>query len=224
VVRRRRVRSVESGSSIDRWPGFIGVVVLRHPTPVAAPQPNATQPNPPPPPPPTPNQPQPTGINVGIATDATIRCIKVLDDGGSGSLSNVIAGLNTVAGYQKANPSKRVVCSLSLGAPFNQLVNDAVVRLLETGAIPVVAAGNSNIVRFVVDVGGFLLGGGRLGRVKMKRRKRACARVSVSVHLCVCIHWVNGCSIVATNSAPPANQNEKKHNLNRMLGTPARPR
>ena len=42
---------------------------------------------------------------------------------------------------------KRVVCSLSLGAPYNQLVNDAVSALINTGVVPVVAAGNSNIVR-----------------------------------------------------------------------------
>lgn len=42
---------------------------------------------------------------------------------------------------------KRVVCSLSLGAAYNQLVNDAVSALVNTGVVPVVAAGNSNIVR-----------------------------------------------------------------------------
>ncbi len=83
---------------------------------------------------------------MGIAPGATIRCIKVLDDSGSGSLSNVIAGINTVAGFKNANPSTPVVVSLSLGAAFNSLVNDAVSNLIRTGAVPVVAAGNSNIV------------------------------------------------------------------------------
>lgn len=92
----------------------------------------------------------PTGINVGIAPAASIHCIKVLDDNGSGSLSNVIAGINMVVGYQKANPGRRMVASLSLGAAFNTLVNQAVQALLDAGVVPVVAAGNSNIVRQTV--------------------------------------------------------------------------
>lgn len=56
------------------------------------------------------------GRNVGIAPSATIRCVKVLDDSGSGMLDHVVAGLNTVANAKRNNPNRAMVASLSLGA------------------------------------------------------------------------------------------------------------
>jgi hypothetical protein len=56
------------------------------------------------------------GKNVGIAPGATVRCIKVLGNDGSGMLDHVVAGLNTVATEKRKNPSRAMVASLSLGA------------------------------------------------------------------------------------------------------------
>jgi len=41
------------------------------------------------------------GINVGVARDATVRCVKVLSDSGSGQLSHVVAGLNYVGRWKQ---------------------------------------------------------------------------------------------------------------------------
>lgn len=57
------------------------------------------------------------GRNVGTAPDATIRCIKVLNDVGWGMLDHVVAGINTVAEAKQRSPGNAMVTSLSLGAP-----------------------------------------------------------------------------------------------------------
>ncbi|GAB5037204.1 serine protease [Nannochloropsis oceanica] len=85
------------------------------------------------------------GINVGVARDATVRCVKVLSDSGSGQLSHVVAGLNYVGRWKQANPNRMVVVSLSLGAGFTQTINNAVDTLTRLGIPAVVAAGNSNV-------------------------------------------------------------------------------
>ncbi|MDP2956405.1 MAG: S8 family serine peptidase, partial [Longimicrobiales bacterium] len=60
---------------------------------------------------------------VGVAAGASVVAVRVLDRRGSGSYSNVIAGVDYVA----ANGASGDVANMSLGGPFSQALNDAVV-------------------------------------------------------------------------------------------------
>ncbi len=74
---------------------------------------------------------------VGVAPGATLHAVKVLDKRGSGSWSDVAAGIQYVAdqGWD--------VGSLSLGGSFDsQLVRDAVTYAVNAGVLLVAAAGN----------------------------------------------------------------------------------
>jgi len=79
----------------------------------------------------------------GVAKNAQVFGVKVLNSMGSGSWSDVISGIQYVAG--KAN--KRVIktiMSMSLGGPKNQAVDDAVNAAVDAGVVAIVAAGNNN--------------------------------------------------------------------------------
>lgn len=82
------------------------------------------------------------GLRVGAAPAATIRCIKVLGNDGSGSLSWIVAGMDMVAQAKRASPSVPMVVNLSLGSSYSSTVNNAVGRLASLGVVVVVAAGN----------------------------------------------------------------------------------
>jgi hypothetical protein len=76
----------------------------------------------------------------GIAKQATIFDIKVLNRQGSGTFAGVIAGIDHTTGR-----SGNRVGSLSLGGGFSQAVNDAVNRLADhPQAVVSIASGNSN--------------------------------------------------------------------------------
>ncbi len=76
---------------------------------------------------------------VGVAANATVVAIRVLDAGGSGNSSAFIAGLNYVAGILGSNSTD--VVNMSLGAPPSRAMEEAVVALAARCRI-VVAAGN----------------------------------------------------------------------------------
>ncbi|RAO36227.1 Minor extracellular protease vpr [Micromonospora noduli] len=85
------------------------------------------------------------GLRKGVAPGAQLLVGKVLDDGGSGYSSSIIAGMEWAA------HSGAKVVSMSLGGdptdgtdPMSQAVNDLTA---ETGALFVVAAGNSGAAR-----------------------------------------------------------------------------
>jgi subtilisin family serine protease len=65
----------------------------------------------------------------------------VLNCRGSGSWSGVIAGLDWIAGDTTRRPA---VANMSLGGGANSTVDSAVSRLINSGVMTVVAAGNSN--------------------------------------------------------------------------------
>jgi subtilisin len=73
---------------------------------------------------------------VGVAPDATLHAVKVLDGCGSGSYSDVAAGIEYVAdqGWD--------VGSLSLGGDASSTVKDAVQYAYDNGVLLVAAAGN----------------------------------------------------------------------------------
>ncbi|MGC4870283.1 S8 family serine peptidase [Micromonospora sp. DT53] len=91
------------------------------------------------------------GLRKGVAPGAQLLIGKVLDDGGSGYDSSIIAGMEWAA------HSGAKVVSMSLGGdptdgtdPMSQAVNDLTA---ETGALFVVAAGNSGAARTIGSPG-----------------------------------------------------------------------
>ncbi|MGW0701826.1 S8 family peptidase [Streptomyces sp. NPDC002867] len=78
------------------------------------------------------------GATHGVARDASLVSVRVLDCTGSGAWSGVIAGFDWVA----ANAEKPAVLNASLGGVRSTAVNNAAEALAESGVLPVVAAGN----------------------------------------------------------------------------------
>ncbi|MFW5415798.1 S8 family peptidase [Nocardiopsis sp. CNT-189] len=74
----------------------------------------------------------------GVAPEADLFGVKVLDDNGSGTYADVIAGIDWVA----QNAPEGSVANLSLGGPASQAVDDAVNALAGSGVFVAVAAGN----------------------------------------------------------------------------------
>lgn len=80
------------------------------------------------------------GTTYGVAKMATIVPVRVLDCTGSGSTSDVIAGIDWVA----ASAMRPAVANMSLGGGFSSALNDAVANAVGSGVTMVVAAGNDN--------------------------------------------------------------------------------
>ena len=85
------------------------------------------------------------GRTVGIAKSAEVVAVRVLDCSGSGSVSDVVAGLDWVAGHVK----KPAIVTLSLGIGLGQwskALEGAVRNLVnEQGISVIVASGNSGV-------------------------------------------------------------------------------
>ena len=81
------------------------------------------------------------GIDVvGVAANATVHPVRVLDNKGSGFVDGIVAGIDYVA----ANASPGDVANLSLGGlGHQQSFHDAIIRLADMGVLISVAAGNS---------------------------------------------------------------------------------
>lgn len=77
----------------------------------------------------------------GIAKDANLIAVRVLDCGGSGTWSGVIAGMDWVA----ANHVKPAVANMSLGGGANTSVDNATKNMIASGVATAVAAGNGNM-------------------------------------------------------------------------------
>ena len=83
------------------------------------------------------------GKDYGIAKNAKLIAIKVLDCDGSGWLSSVITGIEVAT--QQALKSKRLsVINMSLGGGSSDALDDAVNASVEAGVFNVVAAGNED--------------------------------------------------------------------------------
>jgi|KBSSwiStaDraftv2_1062776.scaffolds.fasta_scaffold81989_3 subtilisin family serine protease len=80
------------------------------------------------------------GATYGVAKGVALKAVRVLDCGGSGSWSGVIAGLDWVT----ANHSSPAVGNMSLGGGASVSVDDAVKRTIASGVAMAVAAGNGN--------------------------------------------------------------------------------
>jgi subtilisin len=84
---------------------------------------------------------------LGVAPSAQVYCVKVLDGSGSGSDSNVMAGLEWVLdNFSRVTPPIRVI-NMSLGRPGtvddNQDLHDLITALDQAGVLVVVSAGNT---------------------------------------------------------------------------------
>ncbi|KAG0203403.1 hypothetical protein BGX28_004293 [Mortierella sp. GBA30] len=79
------------------------------------------------------------GTRYGVAKRVNLVGVKVLDRGGSGSFSGIIAGMDWVA--QRARGTKAVV-NMSLGGGKSQAVDAAAGRIFNAGIPVLVAAGN----------------------------------------------------------------------------------
>ncbi|KAK4233910.1 peptidase S8/S53 domain-containing protein [Achaetomium macrosporum] len=88
------------------------------------------------------------GVTYGVAKKTTLYGVKVLNAGGSGTLSSVIAGIDFVASDATNRTAagqcpKGVVANMSLGGGRSSAINAAVAAAVEKGVFFAVAAGNS---------------------------------------------------------------------------------
>jgi subtilisin family serine protease len=82
------------------------------------------------------------GNRFGVAKEATVVPVRVLDCAGSGTWSGIIAGLDwAVRDHAEGAPA---VANMSLGGAASQTVDDAVNRLIADGVTVAVAAGNNS--------------------------------------------------------------------------------
>jgi subtilisin family serine protease len=76
---------------------------------------------------------------VGVAAGASVVAVRVLDNSGSGSYAGIIAGVDYVAKNAKLGDA----ANMSLGGPYSQALNAAVVGAASKGIFFALSAGNS---------------------------------------------------------------------------------
>jgi subtilisin len=77
---------------------------------------------------------------VGVAPGARLWAVRVLNNNGSGTTAQVVAGMDWVA----ARASTIEVANMSLGGGISQAIDDAANRMADAGVAVAVAAGNSD--------------------------------------------------------------------------------
>jgi subtilisin family serine protease len=82
------------------------------------------------------------GTSFGVATKATLYSVRVLDERGSGTDSQVIAGIDWVTERKRADPQQRWVANMSLGGSPSPALDQATCNSIEAGVVHAVAAGN----------------------------------------------------------------------------------
>ena len=82
------------------------------------------------------------GTQYGIAKNATIVPIRLLNCNGSGAYSGVMAALDWILSPANPNPKTQAVLNLSIGGGKSDALNDAIERIVNAGITAVVAAGN----------------------------------------------------------------------------------
>ena len=89
------------------------------------------------------------GSTYGVAKQASLIAVRVLDCNGSGSTSGVIAGVDWVtADHQPGQPA---VANMSLGGSASNALDTAVRNSIADGVSYAVAAGNGNILGFAAN-------------------------------------------------------------------------
>jgi subtilisin family serine protease len=84
------------------------------------------------------------GTTYGIAKGVTLVAVRVLDCGGSGTTSGVIAGVDWVTSQKNGSPSVPAVANMSLGGGASTSLDNAVKNSIAAGVTYAIAAGNSN--------------------------------------------------------------------------------
>jgi serine protease len=82
------------------------------------------------------------GNTYGVAPQAELRSVRVLNCQGSGTSANVLSGYDYVAKNQVSG--KRNIMSVSLGSTYSASSNSAITAASDAGVLVVVAAGNDN--------------------------------------------------------------------------------
>ncbi len=77
----------------------------------------------------------------GVAKAAKIVAVRVLDDSGSGTTAQVVAGIDWVT----ANHVSPAVANMSLGGSADSVLDEAVANSIASGVTYAVAAGNDNV-------------------------------------------------------------------------------
>ena len=85
------------------------------------------------------------GTQYGIAKNATVVPVRILDCTGRGSYASVIAGLDWILSPLNTNSKTQAVVNLSIGGSASTILNDAILKLTNAGITVVAAAGNDNI-------------------------------------------------------------------------------
>lgn len=81
----------------------------------------------------------------GVAKKTMLYGVKVLNDGGSGSISGIVAGMDFVfTDSGNRNCPKGVFANMSLGGGRSAALNTAAANMISKGIFVAVAAGNSN--------------------------------------------------------------------------------
>ena len=84
------------------------------------------------------------GTQYGVAKNAKLVPVRILNCSGSGSYATVIAGLDWIMSPLNTNSKSQAVLNLSIGGPASSSLNDAIRRLTNAGITVVAAAGNEN--------------------------------------------------------------------------------
>ncbi|RMH21445.1 MAG: S8 family peptidase [Acidobacteria bacterium] len=85
------------------------------------------------------------GATFGVAKNARVHAVRVLNCAGSGSFAGVIAGVDFVTGEANANPNGLLVANMSLGGGASAALDAAVNNSVAAGVFYAVAAGNDNL-------------------------------------------------------------------------------
>lgn len=87
------------------------------------------------------------GATYGVAKNVSLVAVRVLDCGGSGSTSGVIAGVDWVT----ANHRSPAVANMSLGGGLSSTLDQAVANSIASGVTYGIAAGNGNFLGIAQD-------------------------------------------------------------------------
>jgi len=84
------------------------------------------------------------GTQYGLAKNAKLVSVRILNCAGSGSYSGVMAGLDWILSPENPNSKTQAVLNLSIGGGFSAALNTAILRLTNAGVTVVAAAGNES--------------------------------------------------------------------------------
>jgi len=84
------------------------------------------------------------GSQFGVAKNAKLVPVRVLNCSGSGSTSGVIAGMEWILSPSNPNSKTQAVVNMSLGGGASSSMDAAIAKLTNSGVTVVVAAGNDN--------------------------------------------------------------------------------